>query len=424
MLQKLQIAAALFIAARWLAQLALAALNRRSVLRHADAPAGTASGASAVMDGETYARSVAYTLARNRLHQIDVTWDATVLAVLLFSGALPWLHHEMTKALGTSPSAGALFLLAVGALLAVLQLPLDWISQFRVEARFGFNTTTVSTWIADRLKGAALAMVLGFPLLTLILQTMVWTPTWWWLAAWGLVLGFQVLTLILAPSLLLPLFNRLTPLPEGALKERLLALARRTGFRTAGIQVMDGSRRSRHSNAFFTGIGRWRKIVLFDTLMAQLSERELEAVLAHEIGHDRRRHIRKMILASCALSLVGFSLAALLLQHPAWSEAFGFEAGQRVPGLLLVGLLSGTVTFWLSPVMHWWSRRFEFEADNFAAEIMAEPGPLIGALRKLTEKNLSNLHPHPVFSGFYYSHPTLAERERSLQGRNRAPMGD
>jgi STE24 endopeptidase len=196
-----------------------------------------------------------------------------------------------------------------------------------------------------------------------------------------------------------------------------LGLAERTRFRATSIQVMDGSKRSRHSNAFFTGFGRFRKIVLFDTLIQQLLEPELEAVLAHEIGHFKRKHIPKMLVVSALGSLAGFWMISVLAEQAWFYRSFGFEPGSIVPALLLFGLLAGVVTFWLSPLAHWWSRRYEYQADGFAAEVMKEPRSLIGALRKLNEKNLSNLTPHPWYSGFYYSHPTLLERERALSQR-------
>ena len=177
---------------------------------------------------------------------------------------------------------------------------------------------------------------------------------------------------------------------------------------------MDGSKRSRHSNAFFTGFGGFRKIVLFDTLIQQLAEPELEAVLAHEIGHFKKKHIPKMLAASALGSLAGFWPISLLAAQGWFYRSFGFEPGGIVPALLLFGLLAGLGTFWFSPLAHWWSRRYEYQADAFAAGVMNEPRSLIGALRKLNEKNLSNLTPHPLYSGFYYSHPTLLERERAL----------
>jgi STE24 endopeptidase len=237
----------------------------------------------------------------------------------------------------------------------------------------------------------------------------------WWLWAWAALLGFQLVMFVLAPVLILPLFNKFTPLPEGSLRERLLALAQRTGFRARAIEVMDGSKRSRHSNAFFTGLGRFRKIVLFDTLVAQLTEPELEAVLAHEIGHFKLKHILKHLLLSTAGSFVAFYLISALARAESFQRGFGFEPGSIAPALLLFGLLAGAASFWFSPLTHWWSRRHEYAADAFAAETTRSPGALVGALRKLNEKNLSNLTPHPLYSGFYYSHPTLLERERALR---------
>ena len=266
----------------------------------------------------------------------------------------------------------------------------------------------------DRIKGMLLSLVLGYPLLLLILKLVEWMGDRWWLWAWALVLGFQLVMVVLAPILIMPIFNKFSPLPEGPLRDRLLGLGKRTGFKAAAIQVMDGSKRSKHSNAFFTGFGRFRKIVLFDTLISQLSEVELEAVLAHEIGHYKRRHIPKMLLLSAAGLLLAFFIIAKLAEQPWFYRAFGFEPGSIVPALLLFSLLSGVVTFWFSPLFNLLSRRFEYQADSYAARTMNETDSLIGALRKLNEKNLSNLTPHPLYSGFYYSHPTLLERERAL----------
>lgn len=399
------------IAARCLAQLGLDAVNRRHVLAHAGAVPPAFKDA---IDPATYARSVQYTLAKSRLNRLETVYDAVVLVVVLFSGVLPAVFAFFARHLGTSDWAMAACLWVIGFALTLPSLPLDWYAQFHLEARFGFNTTTPGLWWLDRFKALILGLVLGYPLLLLILKIIGWTGRWWWLWAWAAVMAFQLLMLVLAPVLIMPLFNKFTPLPEGSLRERLLALARRTGFRAQSIQVMDGSKRSHHSNAFFTGFGKFRKIVLFDTLLQQLSEPELEAVLAHEIGHYRRRHILKMILLSAGVALAAFYALSVLAGCAWFYEAFGFVPGQIVPALLLFALLSGLVSFWLSPLVNRWSRRFEYEADAFAASAMNEPNSLIGALRKLNEKNLSNLTPHPLYSGFYYSHPTLLEREGAL----------
>jgi STE24 endopeptidase len=334
---------------------------------------------------------------------------------------LPWAFGRFSASFGSSTLAMAGFLFVTGIALSISGLPFAWYAQFKLEERFGFNTTTTKTWVLDRMKGFLLAGLLGYPLLALVLKLIEWTGANWWLWAAAIVIAFQLLLLLVAPAIIMPLFNKFTPLPEGTLRERLFALAQRTKFPTRSIEAMDGSKRSRHSNAFFTGFGRFRKIVLFDTLIAQLTEPELESVLAHEIGHYKKRHVLKLLGVSIAGVLVAFAAIAWLARQQWFYRAFGFEhqgglaAANVVPAMLLFGLLAGTISFWVSPVVHIWSRRFEYEADAFARATMGEAQPLIRALRKLSEKNLSNLTPHPLYSGFYYSHPTLLERERALR---------
>ncbi len=401
----------LLILGRCAMQLWLAQLNQRHVRAHAGAVPDSFKD---FVDAPTYEKSVQYTLAKGRLAQIEVMYDLLVILAVLFSGVLPWAFLFFNHTLGASAWAMAAFLFAVGLALTLPGVPFEWHAQFHLEERFGFNTTTPKLWLLDRLKGFALALVLGYPLLVLILKLVEWTGAHWWLWAWGCLLAFQLLMLVLAPVLIMPLFNKFTPLPAGGLRERLLALGERTGFLARSIQVMDGSKRSRHSNAFFTGFGRFRKIVLFDTLITQLTASELEAVLAHEIGHYKKKHIPKMLLWSAFTSLVAFWFISRLANAPWFYHGFGFEPGGIAPALLLFALLSGVVTFWFSPLAHAWSRRHEYEADAFAAATMRETQSLIGALRKLNEKNLSNFTPHPYYSGFYYSHPTLLEREQAL----------
>jgi STE24 endopeptidase len=409
----LMITAAL-MALRLAGELILSALNRAEVRRHAlTIPAA----AAAIMDGETYAKSVAYTLEKSRFAVVTEIFDTCVGALAIFGGVLPVIYGHV--AAWGAPGAvwdDALFILIVGLLLGVPSLPFDWWAQFRLEAKFGFNKSTPGLWVADKIKGVAVTLAIGFPLLWALLSLVRWVGAAWWIWGFGLMFGFQLLMLVLYPKLILPLFNKLTPLPEGELRTRLLALGDRTGFRAATIQVMDGSKRSGHSNAFFTGFGQFRRIVLYDTLIAQLTPEELEAVLAHEIGHYRCGHIPKMIALSAATLLGGFALIAWLARSPWFNLTFGFPAGELAPAFLLFGLLSGLVTFWFSPVSNRLSRKHEYEADAFARNAMGGPAAMLGALRKLAQKNLSNLTPHPWFSAFYYSHPTLVERERALVG--------
>ena len=417
-MQPFAIIALVLILSRALAELWLSRLNRRHVCAHSNE---VPPAFRRIMDESTYRRSIDYTLAKNRFGNIVNVLDAVVLIAVLFSGLLPWALGKFSASFGTSISAMAGFLFLAGITLTIPGLPFDWYAQFKIEERFGFNTTSMKMWIVDRLKGLLLAVLFGYPLLVLVLKLIEWTGANWWLWATAVVVAFQLLVLLIAPVIIMPLFNKFTPLREGALRERLFALARRTSFPTRSIEVMDGSKRSHHSNAFFTGFGRFRKIVLFDTLIAQLTDLELESVLAHEIGHYKKRHVVKLLGVSIAGIVIAFAAIAWLARQPWFYHAFSFEhrvgfaATNVIPAMLLFALLAGTITFWVSPFIHIWSRRFEYDADAFAGATMGEPQSLIQALRKLSEKNLSNLTPHPFYSSFYYSHPTLLERERALR---------
>src|SRR5947207_8369173 len=417
-MQPFTVVALVLILARAIAELWLSRLNQHHVRAHANELPPAFRG---IIDEATYRRSADYRLAKCRFVDITGVFDVVVLIAVLFSGVLPWAFERFTASFGTSIWAMAGFLFFLGIALSMLALPLAWYAQFKLEERFGFNTTTIKTWVLDRVKGFLLALLLGYPLLALVLKLIDWAGAVWWLWAAAVVIAFQLLLLLVAPAIIMPLFNKFTPLPQGTLRERLFALAQRTDFPTRSIELMDGSKRSRHSNAFFTGFGRFRKIVLFDTLVAQLTEPELESVLAHEIGHYKKRHVLKLLGVSIAGVVLAFAAIAWLARQQWFYRAFGFEhqagfaAANVVPAILLFALLAGTISFWVSPFIHIWSRRFEYEADAFARATMGEAQPLIHALRRLSKKNLSNLIPHPLYSGFYYSHPTLLERERALQ---------
>lgn len=407
----LPLAVVVLLVLRLAAQLALEALNRAETLRHARAkPAALAD----IMDDATFARSADYTVAKSRFASFELVYDAAVLVAVLFSGVLPWLWARFDALAPGQAWSGALFLVVAGLLLSLPGLPLEWWAQFRLEERFGFNKSTPALWISDQLKGWALGLVLGFPLAWALLKLVAWVGAAWWIWGFALLFGFQLLMLVLYPKLILPLFNKLTPLADGEQRDRLLALADRTGFHAQTIEVMDGSKRSAHSNAFFTGFGRFRRIVLFDTLMAQLTQPELEAVLAHEIGHYKRGHIPQRLVTGALLQLGAFAVIAFLAQAPWFNAAFGLPAGALAPTFLLFALLGSLATFWFSPVGNWISRRHEYEADAFAKDAMGSPAPMVGALHKLAQKNLSNLTPHPLYSAVYYSHPTIVERERAL----------
>lgn len=389
-------------------------INLMYVQRHS----GTVpEGFRAHIDLPTYRKSIDYTVAKTRFGLVQHCYDASVLMMVILSGLLPWLYSSLSALLGMGiwGQAGVLFLVAV--LLSIPGLPFDWWGTFRLEERFGFNQSSQTLWFVDKLKGLLLGFVIGYPLLALLIFLVISAGALWWV--WGFVIFFlfQLLMVVVYPMFIMPLFNTMEPLADGELKDRLFALADRTGFKANTILVIDGSKRSAHSNAFFAGFGRFRRIVLYDTLIEQMGPEQLEAVLAHEIGHYKKGHIPKMMILS---ALTTFAMFVVLgwLAHGTWfAEAFLFSphlAGEFVPVLLLFMLLSGLLSFWLSPFTSRWSRKHEYEADAFARDAMGSAAPLIDALRKLHKKNLSNLTPHPWYSRFYYSHPTLLEREDAL----------
>jgi STE24 endopeptidase len=309
-----------FVLTKWAAQVWLEIINQRHSAAHA---------------ATTSEESVKYTLAKSRLHLVEAALENMTLLAVLFSGILPWFYRFFTGAAGQTIWAQAGFLCATGFVLSLLELPLEWHSQFHLEQRFGFNTTTPALWWSDRLKAGAISLALAWPLLALILKLYAWMGAVWWLWAWGCVIAFQLVALVLAPVIILPLFNKFSPLPEGELRDKLLSLGKSVQFPARDIQVMDGSKRSRHSNAFFTGLGRFRKIVLFDTLVQQLGVSELEAVLAHEIGHYKKKHIPRMLAASTILWLGAFYFLAVMLRQPEFYGAFGFRLGETAPMLFV-----------------------------------------------------------------------------------------
>ena len=396
------------------AELVLEALNRGYALRFKNEPP---KGLHDVMDDERYRKSIEYTVVKSRFGSGELIYDSLVTAIVVLSGFLPWVFELWTGWFGTAEWSSALFLIALMVVLGMPGLPWEYWNQFKIEQRFGFNRSTLGLWITDKLKGGAIGLAIGFPLLWFLISLVGWLGTYWWLYGFAAFFGFQLLMMVLYPMVIMPLFNKLEPLEDGDLKDRLMALSDRAGFKAKTIQVMDGSKRSGHSNAFFTGFGKFRRIVLYDTLIEQLSEVELEAVLAHEIGHYKKGHIPKMLAVTALMTLVGFWIVDRLA-YGDWSASFfgdfGFTEANLAIAFLLFSILGGLFTFWLSPLFNVMSRKHEYEADEFAKNAMGEPDSLKGALRGLSEKNLSNLNPHPMYSGFHYSHPTLLERERAL----------
>lgn len=411
-MQLLLVVFLLLLLAKTVFEFYLSILNERHVEAHRGAIPEAYRG---VLDPERYGQSVDYTIAKLRFGRWEAGLQAILLALVLGTGFLWWLYSGLSAIFGPGVWGQAAVLFSIGVFLQLPQLPLDYLEQFRLEERFGFNKSTRKLWVMDQLKGFVVNAVLIIPLLALILAIVGWFPEWWWLLGFAVFFGFMLLMMVLYPMLILPLFNKLEPLAEGELKDRLMDLSDRAKFQAKTIQVIDGSKRSAHSNAYFTGFGKFRRIVLFDTLIEQMETEELEAVLAHEIGHYRLGHIPKMLGLSALSGLGAFGLVAWLAGQSWFLTGFGFSSEAGIAAVfLLFSMVSGVITFWLTPLFSHWSRKHEYEADHFAREAIGGAGPMLEALRKLTEKNLSNLTPHPLYSSWYYSHPSLHEREQAL----------
>ena len=371
------------------------------------------------VSGEDYRKSIDYTLAKGRFGRWAELYGKLATLLILFGGVLPLLDRVAQNLAGLLPSAtqatGILFCLGVGLLLSFFSLPADLYATFVLEARFGFNKTTPALYVADKLKGLLLSLVIGVPFLFAVLWLMDAAAAYWWLWVFLFVSAFQLLMIVVYPSFIAPLFNKFEPLKEGELRARILALAKQVGFRTGGIYTMDGSRRSAHSNAYFTGLGKSKRIVLFDTLLEQMAADQSLAVLAHEMGHYKMKHVRRMLVVRSLFLLIGLYFLSLLVDYAPLFRAFGLERPSNYGALVLFSLLAGPATFYLSPLMNLLSRRHEYEADCFSAQVLNNAKPMEEALIKLTVKNLSNLTPHPWYSAYHYSHPTTAERISAMR---------
>jgi STE24 endopeptidase len=364
---------------------------------------------------QEHQRAADYTLARTRFGLIDATIGSLLLLAWTLGGGLDLLDQGL-RALDLGPLwGGTLFMLAAFLFMGALDLPASLYVTFVIEERFGFNKTTPRTFVIDLLKQAVLLLVIGTPLLLAVLWLMQEMGSHWWWYVWLLWTGFSLFMLWAYPTLLAPLFNKFTPLADDKVRERIQGLLQRTGFRSRGVFVMDGSRRSAHGNAYFTGFGKSKRIVFYDTLLETLREQEIEAVLAHELGHFKRRHVIKRMLLTFALSLAGLALLGWLTDQAWFYHGLGMHAPSTYAALMLFLLAGPVFTYFLSPVMAWGSRRHEFEADAYAAQ-QSDAKDLVTALVKLYKENASTLTPDPVYSAFYDSHPPAPIRIAHLQG--------
>jgi STE24 endopeptidase len=383
----------------------------RHVWLHRDAPPAAFAATIPLAD---HHKAADYTLAKARVGVLALAIEAGLLLFFTVGGGLQWLHDSLGAWLAAPLLAGTALLLGVALISGLVELPLNYYRQFRVEARFGFNRQRPAGFLVDTLKAALIGLALGGPLILLVLWLMGIMGAAWWLWVWAVWMGFNLLVLAVYPTWIAPLFNQFTPLADQALRERIERLLARAGFRASGVYVMDGSRRSSHGNAYFTGLGRSKRIVFFDTLLAQLSPDQIEAVLAHELGHFKRRHIVKRIALMAVLSLALLALLAWLKQAPWFYAGLGVAEANDAVALALFFLVLPVFLFPLSPLMSLYSRKHEFEADAYAARL-THPGHLVSALVRLYRDNAATLTPDPLYSLFHDSHPKAVERIEKLE---------
>jgi STE24 endopeptidase len=366
---------------------------------------------------DAHRRAAAYTVEKTRLGLFETAFGAALLVGLTLLGGLDWLVGRLSTLTNSDFVLQMLIVSVVLLLASLLDLPFAWYRQFRIEQKFGFNRMTLRLWIADLAKSLVLTATLGLPLLAAVLWLMDRAGDLWWIYAWLLWVGFNALVLVLYPTLIAPLFNKFEPLKDGGLADRIAALLARTGFSSRGVFVMDGSRRSAHGNAYFTGLGRAKRIVFFDTLVERLQPSEIEAVLAHELGHFRLRHIAKRLILSFVASLAFLALLGWLVNQAWFYTGLGvtpsLAGSNHGIALVLFALVLPVFTFLFAPLASLLSRRHEFEADAFAAR-HASAGDLINALVKLYQDNASTLTPDPLHSAFYDSHPPASTRIERL----------
>jgi STE24 endopeptidase len=357
-----------------------------------------------------------YTRAGVKLGRIELLYGTLLLLLWTLGGGLDLLG-QWWSGLGLGGIAtGIAILVSAFTIMAILDLPAQLYSTFVLEERFGFNRTTPATFVSDLLKHTLLLAALGIPLAWVALTLMAQAGSLWWLYLWAVWVSFSLFMMWAYPAFIAPLFNRFSPLEDDALRARIQRLLDQCGFRSQGIFVMDGSRRSGHGNAYFTGFGRNKRIVFFDTLLKDLEPAEIEAVLAHELGHFKRKHVQKRLLSMMAMSLAGLALLGWLIEQPWFYQGLGVTQASHAMALLLFLLVSPVFTFFLQPLFAFWSRRHEFEADEYAAQ-QANAQDLIKALVKLYQENASTLTPDPLYSAFHDSHPPAPVRVAHLTSR-------
>jgi STE24 endopeptidase len=367
-----------------------------------------------VIDPEKLKKISAYTLDSENFTMVATLANQGLILVILLSGFLPWLVKTINQWHYGQIVSGLIFFAALSIFANLLRIPFGLYEAFVIEERYGFNVMNFKVWVSDLFKSIVIGAIMGGLLLGLLLALVIYGGNVWWIWAWMLVGGFELLLLWLYPVVILPLFNKFDPIENIGLENRIRTLMEKVGLRAKGIFKMDASKRSKHTNAFFVGLGRTKRIVLFDTLLASHAEEEIVAVLAHEAGHWKKKHILRMLVPLEILSFVSFYAVAKLLNWPLIYQTFGFQESNIYVGLFLIGTFISLLGFFAEPLESAISRRFEREADDFALDLVRTGEPMTSALKRLAADNLANLSPHPLYAWFYYSHPPLVERIERL----------
>ncbi len=367
-----------------------------------------------VIDPEKLKKIIAYTVDSENFQTIAGLANQAFFLVILLSGFLPWMVSTIGQWRYGSIVSGLIFFAILSVVTGLFRIPFSLYETFGIEERYGFNMMNFKMWMLDLLKGLVLMAILGGLVLGLLLALVIYGGETWWVWAWLLIGAFELLLLWLFPVIILPLFYKFDPIDNKGLEERIRTMVEQVGLRAKGIFKMDASKRSKHTNAFFVGIGRTKRIVLFDTLLVSHTEEEILAVLAHEAGHWKKKHVLRMLIPLEILSLVSFYVVAKLLDWPLLYQTFGFNEPFVYVGLFLLGTFISLLGFFAQPLESALSRGFEREADDFALALTKTAEPMRAALKRLAADNLSNLNPHPLYAMFYYSHPPLVERIERL----------
>jgi len=373
-------------------------------------------GFEGAVDEEKLRTSSAYTFDSSRLGLWESLFDNILLIIFLFGGLL-LLYDRFIAGLGGSFIVSAIiFFLLLTWFQTMLGIPFDLYGTFRIEERYGFNTTTPRLWITDFVKSQLIATLLLVFLVSAAFGLIQWSPDRWWIWVWAFMALFGLFMMFISPYVIEPLFNKFEPVTEAGLEDDIRAMMAKAGLKVGRVMQMDASRRSSHSNAYFTGIGKVKRIVLYDTLIRQMSHGEIVAVLAHEIGHWKKGHIWKRLVVAEILALAGSWLSFQALNWPGLPDTLGLTADISLPArMVVVGFIASLLLFPMTPFSAWRSRCHEWEADRYAADLTGRPGDLASAMVKLSVENLSNLFPHPLYAAFYYSHPPAVERVGRLR---------